>query len=192
MPLNHKKVEKLPKFTKNLQKKSKKIVKFSNRVLKNGKFGVIIGIEMKIISNNKKAFHNFFVSDLMEAGIELKGGEIKSVVAGKISLSDSYVEIKKGEAILKNCYIAPIDDISNTPSQTKRSRRLLLHKAEILKLERKVMEKGFSIVPTKVYLNQGKVKIEIGLAKGKKLYDKRQVLKDKAVQRDIERVIKND
>lgn len=192
MPLKHKKVEKLPKITKNLQKKSKKIVKFSNRVLKNVKFGVIIGIEMKIISNNKKAFHNFFVSDLMEAGIELKGGEIKSVVAGKISLSDSYVEIKKGEAILKNCYIAPIDDISNTPSQTKRSRRLLLHKAEILKLERKVMEKGFSIVPTKVYLNQGKVKVEIGLAKGKKLYDKRQVLKDKAVQRDIERVIKND
>ena len=108
------------------------------------------------------------------------------------AVDDVSFEIKKGEAILKNCYIAPIDDISNTPSQTKRSRRLLLHKAEILKLERKVMEKGFSIVPTKVYLNQGKVKVEIGLAKGKKLYDKRQVLKDKAVQRDIERVIKND
>lgn len=147
---------------------------------------------MKIITNNKKAFHNFFVSDLLEAGIELKGGEIKSVVQGKISLSDSYVEIKKGEAILKNCYIAPIDDISKSDSSTKRSRRLLLHKAEILKLERKVMEKGFSIVPTKIYFNSGKVKVEIGLAKGKKLYDKRQVLKDKAVKRDIERVIKND
>lgn len=147
---------------------------------------------MKIITNNKKAFHNFFVSDLLEAGIELKGGEIKSVAQGKISLSDSYVEIKKGEAILKNCYIAPIDDISKLDSSTKRSRRLLLHKAEILKLERKVMEKGFSIVPTKVYFNSGKVKVEIGLAKGKKLYDKRQVLKDKAVKRDIERVIKND
>jgi SsrA-binding protein len=151
----------------------------------------IIGVEMKIISNNKNAYHNFFVSDLLEAGVELKGGEIKSVVGGKISLSDSYVEIKNGEAILKNCYIAPIDKVLQSDSETKRARRLLLHKAEILKLERKVMEKGFSIVPTKVYFNNGVVKIEIGLAKGKKLYDKRQVLKDKAVQRDIDRAIKN-
>lgn len=148
--------------------------------------------EMKIITNNKKAFHNFFVSDLLEVGIELKGGEIKSVVSGKISLSDSYVEIKNGEAILKNCYIAQTEGDLKSDAQSKRSRRLLLHKAEILKLERKVMEKGFSIVPTKVYFNNGKVKVEIGLAKGKKLYDKRQVLKDKAVQRDIDRAIKND
>ena len=153
--------------------------------------GAIIGVEMKIITNNKKAFHNFFVSDLLEAGIELKGGEIKSVVNGKVSLSDSYVEIKNGEALLKNCYIAPTDEVK-LDSSSKRTRRLLLHKAEILKLERKVMEKGFSIVPTKVYLSNGKVKVEIGLAKGKKLYDKRQVLKDKAVQRDIDRAIKND
>lgn len=146
---------------------------------------------MKIITNNKKAFHNFFVSDLLEAGIELKGGEIKSVVSGKINLSDGYVEIKNGEAILKNCYIASTDDVLASDSQLRRARRLLLHKAEILKLERKVMEKGFSIVPTKVYINNGKVKVEIGLAKGKKLYDKRQVLKDKAVQRDIDRAIKN-
>ena len=145
---------------------------------------------MKIITNNKKAFHNFFVSDLLEAGIELKGGEIKSVSAGKISLSDAYVVIKNGEAILKNCYIAPTEN-SSSDSETKRSRRLLLHKAEILKLERKVMEKGFSIVPTKVYFTNGKAKVEIGLAKGKKLYDKRQVLRDKAVQRDIDRAIKN-
>lgn len=179
-------------FIKKSNKNCKFLVKILNRVLKNDEISVIIGVEMKIITNNKKAFHNFFVSDLLEAGIELKGGEIKSVVEGKISLSDSYVEIKKGEAILKNCYIAPIDDISKSDSLTKRSRRLLLHKAEILKLERKIMEKGFSIVPTKVYFSNGKVKVEIGLAKGKKLYDKRQVLKDKAVQRDIDRAIKND
>lgn len=147
---------------------------------------------MKIITNNKKAYHNFFVSDLLEAGIELKGGEIKSVSSGKISLSDSYVEIKNGEAILKNCYIAPTDNQSQADSSTKRARRLLLHKAEILKLERKVMEKGFSIVPTKVYLKSGKAKVEIGLAKGKKLYDKRDVLKDRAIRRDIDRAIKND
>ncbi len=146
---------------------------------------------MKIITNNKKAYHNFFVSDLLEAGIELRGGEIKSVCSGKVSLSDSYVEIKNGEAILKNCYIAPTENLSPAESLTKRSRRLLLHKAEILKLERKVKEKGFSIVPTKVYLNKGKAKVEIGLAKGKKLYDKRDVLKDRAIRRDIDRAIKN-
>ena len=145
---------------------------------------------MKIITNNKKAYHNFFVSDLLEAGIELKGGEIKSVSGGKISLSDSYVEIKNGEAILKNCYIAQIDSTSD--SLTKRPRRLLLHKVEILKLERKAKEKGFSIVPTKVYFKDGKVKVEIGLAKGKKLYDKREVLKERAIQRDIDRVVKNE
>lgn len=145
---------------------------------------------MKIITNNKKAGHNFFVSNLLEAGIELKGGEIKSVCAGKISLSESYVSIKNGEALLINCYIAPQDDDQSGNNQSRRTRKLLLHKAEILKLERQVIEKGFSIVPTKAYLNNGKVKIEIGLAKGKKLYDKRDVLREKAVKRDIDRVIK--
>lgn len=160
-------------------------------VLKNDKISVIIGGEMRIITNNKKAFHNFFISDLLEAGIELKGSEIKSVSSGKISLSDSFVVIKNGEAILKNCYIASYENSSQLDSETKRSRKLLLHKEQILKLERKIMEKGFSIVPTKVYFQKNKVKVEIGLAKGKKLYDKRQVLKDKAVQRDIDRVLKS-
>ena len=160
--------------------------------MKKIKISVIIGVEMKIITNNKKAYHNFFVSDLLEAGIELKGGEIKSVSTGKISLSDSYVEIKNDEAILKNCYIAPIENQSQLDSSSKRSRRLLLHKAEIIKLKRKVEEKGFSIVPTKVYLKNGKAKVEIGLAKGKKLYDKREVLKDRAIRRDIDRAIKNE
>lgn len=146
---------------------------------------------MKIITNNKKAYHNFFVSDSLEAGIELKGGEIKSVVAGKISLSDSFVVIKNGEAFLKNCYIAPLPDEISLESSTKRTRKLLLHKGQILKLERQIQEKGFSIVPTKVYLASGKVKVEIALAKGKKLYDKRNVLKEKAIQRDISRAIKD-
>lgn len=146
---------------------------------------------MKIITNNKKAFHDFFVSDLLEAGIELKGGEIKSVSQGKISLSDSFVIIKEGQAYLKNCYIAPFNQQEAVDSVTKRSRRLLLHKEEILKLERKTMEKGFSIIPTKVYMDKNKAKVEIGLAKGKKLYDKRQVLKDKAVKREIDRVVKS-
>ena len=146
---------------------------------------------MKILTNNKKAYHNFFVSDLLEAGIELKGSEIKSVSQGKISLSDSYVVIKNGEAIMKNCYIAPYENSSSLDGDTKRSRKLLLHKEEIFKLERKTLEKGFSIIPTKVYFSGGKVKIEIALAKGKKLYDKRQVLKEKATKRDLDRELKN-
>lgn len=195
---NHKENIISTKITKNKENLSKKhkilifLIKNLTKVLKYIKFSVIIGVEMKIITNNKKAYHNFFVSDLLEAGIELKGGEIKSVEGGKVSLSDSYVEIKNGEAIMKNCYIAAVDGASQSDSQTKRARKLLLHKAEIVKLERKVKEKGFSIVPTKVYLNGGKAKVEIGLAKGKKLYDKREVLKDRAVRRDIDRAIKND
>ncbi len=145
---------------------------------------------MKIITNNKKAYFNFFVSDVFEAGIVLKGNEIKSVLAGKISLSDSYVVIKNGEAILKNCYIQPWQ-ISSNWVDTRPDRKLLLHKEEILKLERKKQEKGYAIVPTKVYYKNGLVKVEIALAKGKKLYDKRDVLKDKAVKRDIERELKN-
>lgn len=146
---------------------------------------------MKIITTNKKAYHNFFVSDSLEAGIALKGGEIKSVCSGKISLSDSFVTIKNGEAFLKNCYIAPQADSLALESETKRTRKLLLHKSEILKLERKLMEKGYSIVPTKVYISGGKAKVEIALAKGKKLYDKRAVLKEKAISRDISRAIKD-
>ena len=145
---------------------------------------------MKIITTNRKAFHNFFVSDSLEAGIELKGGEIKSVSSGKINLGDSFVIIKNGEAFLRNCYIAPQADCSQLESECTRTRKLLLHKSEIIKLERKLLEKGFSIVPTKVYMTNGKAKIEISLAKGKKLYDKRNVLKEKAIQRDISRAIK--
>ncbi len=145
---------------------------------------------MKNITTNKKAFHNFFVSDMVEAGIVLKGNEIKSVLAGKINLSDSYIVIKNGEAILKNCYIAPYQITSNSV-ETKPDRKLLLHKSQILKLERNKKEKGYSIVPTKVYYDKGLVKVEIALAKGKKLYDKRNVLKEKAVKRDIERELKN-
>ena len=145
---------------------------------------------MKIIANNKKAYHNFFVSDLLEAGIELKGGEIKSVANGKVSLSDSFVTIKNGEAYLRNCYIAPTDNSNPNDSGCKRTRKLLLHKEEILKLEKKTQEKGFSIVPTKIYFSKGKVKVEIALAKGKHLFDKREALKEKVVKREIDRAVK--
>ncbi len=143
---------------------------------------------MKVISNNKKAFYNFFVSDLVEAGIVLEGSEVKSVRAGGVSLSDSFVIVKNGEMFLKNAYIKTYDKTANFRPDERKSRKLLLNKSEIQKFERMVKEKGFSIVATKVYLNEkGKVKVEIGLAKGKKLYDKRATLKEKSIKRDIER-----
>ncbi len=145
---------------------------------------------MKIITNNKKAYHDFFVSDLVEAGIALEGSEVKSVRDGGININDAFVVIKNGEAWLKNCYIKTYEKTSAFQPDTRRNRKLLLHKVQIVKLERQTLEKGFSIIPTKVYLNDGLVKIEIGLAKGKKLYDKRESLKDKAVKREIERAIK--
>lgn len=146
---------------------------------------------MKILSNNKKVFHNFFVSDFVEAGISLAGCEVKSVRAGGISLDESYVTIKDNEVLLKNCYIKPYDKASQNQDDARRTRKLLLHKAEIHKLERMVREKGFSIMPTKVYLKKGLIKIEIALAKGKRLYDKRAVLREKAIKRDIDQTLKN-
>ena len=143
---------------------------------------------MEIIANNKKAFHDFFISDCVEAGIALQGAEVKSIRKGGVSILDSFVVVKNGEMFLKNAYIKPYEKANVFKVNERRTRKLLLHKNEILKFERQVKEKGFSIMPTKLYINKdGKVKVEIGLAKGKKLYDKRQTLKDKAVKRDIER-----
>lgn len=143
---------------------------------------------MEIIANNKKAFHDFFISDCVEAGIALQGAEVKSIRKGGVSILDSFVVVKNGEMFLKNAYIKPYEKANVFKVNERRTRKLLLHKNEILKFERQVKEKGFSIMPTKLYISKdGKVKVEIGLAKGKKLYDKRQTLKDKAVKRDIER-----
>ena len=147
---------------------------------------------MKIITNNKKAFHDFFISDTFEAGIVLKGSEVKSIRSGGISLNDSYVSIKNGEMFLINTYIKPYENSGNFTPEDRRTRKLLLHKQEIEKLERKVKEKGFALVPTKVYFNGPNVKLEIGLAKGKKLYDKRDVLKEKSIKKDIDRAIKSN
>ena len=157
-------------------------------LLKYNIYNDIMEKEMKVISNNKKAFFDFFVSDLVEAGIVLEGCEVKSVRAGGASLTDSFVIVKNGEMFLKNAYIKPYEKAASFKPDERKTRKLLLNKSEIEKFERMVKEKGFSIVATKMYINKsGKVKVEIGLAKGKKLYDKRQTLKEKAVKRDIER-----
>ncbi len=143
---------------------------------------------MKVISNNKKAFFDYFVSDLVEAGIVLEGCEVKSVRAGGASLLDSFVQVKNGEMFLKNAYIKPYEKTSSFKPDERRTRKLLLNKSEIQKFERLAKEKGCTIIATKLYINAaGRVKVEIGLAKGKKLYDKRASLKEKAVKREIER-----
>ena len=143
---------------------------------------------MKVISNNKRAYYDYFVSDLVEAGIVLEGSEVKSVRAGGASLSESFVIVKNGEIFLKNAYIKPYEQTTSFKPDERRTSKLLLNKSEIEKFARAVKEKGFTLVATKIYFNKsGKVKVEIGLAKGKKLYDKRQTLKEKSVKRDIER-----
>ena len=143
---------------------------------------------MKVIANNKKAFFDYFVSDLVETGIVLEGCEVKSVRDGGASLTDSFVFIKNGEMFLKNAYIKPYEKTSSFKPDERKTRKLLLNRSEIQKFERMTKEKGFTIIATKIYLNDaGRVKVEIGLARGKKLYDKRASLKEKSVKREIER-----
>ena len=146
---------------------------------------------MKIITNNKKAYYDYFISDNLEAGISLQGSEVKSIRAGGISLNESYVKIIGDEVFLINCYIKPFEKSSAFVPDSKRMRKLLLKKQEISKLKQKVLEKGLTIVPLKVYLKGSLVKVEIGIGRGKKLFDKRATLKEKAVKREIENESKN-
>lgn len=143
------------------------------------------------ITNNKKAYHEYFIEDTFEAGIALIGGEVKSVKAGGISLVDSFVNIKNNEVFLKNAYIKPFEKTTAFIPDSKRDRKLLLNKREIQKLLRGVKEKSYTIVPLKVYLKRNLVKVEIALAKGKKLYDKKETLKQKSITKEIERATKN-
>jgi SsrA-binding protein len=145
---------------------------------------------MKVIANNKRAYFDYFISDQLEAGILLEGSEVKSVRAGGVSLNESYVKIINGEVFLINAYIKPFEKSSSYVPESRRTRKLLLNKLEISKLERQTLEKGLTIVPLRVYLKSNLVKIEIGLGKGKKLYDKRETLKEKTAQREIDSAIK--
>lgn len=146
---------------------------------------------MKIIAVNKKAAHDYFLEETFETGIVLVGNEVKSLRLGHINLKDSYAGFEKGELVLKNCHISPYEKGTYfTPISATRDRKLLMHKNEIAKLIGKVTQKGYSIVPTKVYFKESLVKVEIALAKGKQLFDKRHTLKDKQQQRQVDRVIK--
>ena len=143
-----------------------------------------------MLAQNRKARHDYFILDTLEAGIELSGTEVKSLRAGRLNLRDSYVFIRNGEAILEGMHISPYEKGNIFNKDPMRSRRLLLHKQEIRKLNAQVMQQGYSIVPLSVYLSHGLVKVEIALVKGKKLYDKRQDIAGRDAEREIERHMK--
>jgi SsrA-binding protein len=147
---------------------------------------------IKILVKNSKAHYNYFLSDFLECGIELRGTEIKSLRHNGASLNDSYVIFTNGEAFILNMHIAPYDKGNIFNHDPLRTRKLLLHKMEIIRLRQKAEEKSFAIVPTKIYLKHGLVKVEIALGKGKKHYDKREALKERDDKRMIDRVIKNN
>ena len=140
---------------------------------------------IKLISSNKKASFNYFLSDFTECGIELKGTEIKSLRSNGATINDSYVVIRNGDAEIINMYIKPYNHGNLFNHDPLRSRRLLLHKKEILWFEQKIKQGGFTVVPTKIYLSKGKAKVEIALGKGKKLYDKRETIKKRDLDREL-------
>lgn len=144
----------------------------------------------KIVSVNRKASHDYFLVERFEAGIVLTGTEIKSIRKGKVQFKDAYITFIKNEAYIKEMHIAPYDHGNIFNHDETRERKLLLHKLEIRKLQQKVKLKGFTIVPCKMYLKNGRAKLEIALAKGKDLYDKRQDDKIKTAKREMERTLK--
>ena len=146
---------------------------------------------IKNIATNKKAYHNFYVGDSLEAGIALTGSEIKSVRAGHVSLGDAYVRPERGEMWLYNAHIARYEASSYMSHEPTRPRKLLLHRKEILNLTGKVAEKGLTLVATKLYIKGNLAKVEIALAKGKKLYDKREAISRRETDRELARTLKS-
>lgn len=141
---------------------------------------------IEIVTQNRKAFHDYFIEETFEAGIMLTGTEVKSLRAGKANLKDSYARIKNEEVFLLNTHISPYTQADGFKQhEPERTRKLLLHKKEIMKLVGKTREKGYTLVPTKIYFKNGKAKVEIGLAKGKTSYDKRDSIKARDVKREI-------
>jgi len=145
---------------------------------------------IKTISQNKKAYHDYFIEEKYECGIELAGTEVKSLRLGQVNIRDSYASIEKGEVWLKGMHISPYEKGNIFNRDPLRERKLLMHKFEIRKLIGKIKEKGYSLVPTQVYLKGQRIKIELGLARGKKNYDKRQAIAANSAKREIERKIK--
>ena len=145
---------------------------------------------MKLVANNKKAYHDYFIDEKYEAGIELHGTEVKSLRMGKCSIKESFIRIEKGEVFIYGMHVSPYEKGNIFNKDPLRIKKLLLHKYEINKLAGKIAEKGYTLVPLQVYFKDGKAKVELGLARGKKLYDKRQDIAKKDQKREAEKEFK--
>jgi SsrA-binding protein len=146
---------------------------------------------MKIVASNKKAYFNYEIVESLEAGIALLGSEVKSVREGRVSLKESYAEIRTGEVFLLHANISPYEPANRFNHEPLRDRKLLLHRREIKRLIGKIREKGFTLIPTKVMLNEkGKVKVELSLAKGKRAYEKKQAIKERDLDREMRAELK--
>lgn len=141
---------------------------------------------IKVVVNNKRVTHDYFIEERYEAGIALAGTEVKSIRKGSVNLRDAYATVRDGELFLMNLHISPYEQGNIYNKDPLRPRKLLMHKREIAKLFGLISQKGYSLIPLRLYLKNGKVKVELGLARGKKLYDKRQSLKEKAIKREAE------
>jgi SsrA-binding protein len=144
-------------------------------------------MDIKVVATNRKASHEFFLFERYEAGIVLQGSEIKSIRGGQISLAEAYVRVDGREAWLMDAHIAPYEQANRFNHEPRRPRKLLLHRSEIRRLWDDVRQKGATVVPVRVYLKEGRAKVEIALAKGKKLYDKRETIAKRDAEREIER-----
>jgi SsrA-binding protein len=144
-------------------------------------------MDIKVVATNRKASHEYFLLEKYEAGIALQGSEIKSIRSGQISLAEAYVQVDGREAWLMDAHIAPYEQANRYNHEPRRPRKLLLHHSEIRRLWNDVRQKGATIVPVRVYLKEGRAKVEIALAKGKKLYDKRESIAKRDAEREIER-----
>jgi SsrA-binding protein len=147
-------------------------------------------MSVKVVATNRKARHEYFLLETFEAGMELKGTEIKSIRAGQVSLAEAYVQVDGQQAWLMEAHVAPYEQASHFNHEPRRPRRLLLHRSEIKQLWDTVRQKGVTIIPLRVYLKDGRAKLEIALAKGKKLYDKRATIAERDSKREIERQLR--
>ncbi len=146
---------------------------------------------MRVIAKNRKAYFDYQILESLETGISLMGSEVKSIREGRVSLKESYAEIKEGEVFLLNCHISPYEASNRFNHEPLRERKLLLHRQEIKRLTGKVKEKGFTLIPTKILINdKGKIKVEIALAKGKKTYQKREAIKERDREREMQAELK--
>ncbi len=146
--------------------------------------------QIKIVARNKKAYHDFFIEEKYEAGIELMGTEVKSIRNSRVNLREGYIKVENGELILYNVHVSTYEQGNRNNHDPIRPRKLLMHRREINRLFGKVQQKGYTLVPLQIYLKRGLIKVEIGLARGKKLYDKRATEAEKSAQREIERAFK--